>query len=104
MTDPKRTLWYLKKVAVLAEAGPDGVMINGGRNTRLVPGLLYSVRGPDQTVTDPLTGNVIRRNAGREMGRIEVVEVFPMASRARLISGAAKRGDRLVPLPPAVTQ
>lgn len=23
MTDPKRTLWYLKKVAVLAEAGPD---------------------------------------------------------------------------------
>jgi len=23
VTDPKRTLWYLKKVAVLAEAGPD---------------------------------------------------------------------------------
>ncbi|MEZ4400407.1 MAG: Crp/Fnr family transcriptional regulator [Kofleriaceae bacterium] len=25
MTDPKRTLWYLKKVTVLAEAGPDAL-------------------------------------------------------------------------------
>lgn len=101
VSDLLRTLPEEPWLPVVAESGPDGVMINGGRNTRLLPGLLYCVRGPDQTVTDPLTGNVIRRNAGRELGRIEVVEVFPMASRARLISGAAKRGDRLVPLPPA---
>lgn len=85
---------------MVADTDPAGVMINGGRNTHIRVGQLYSIRGPDQMVTDPLTGNVISRSAGQELGRLQVTEVFPMAARAKLLSGAARRGDRLTSLAP----
>lgn len=88
-------------IPMIAESGPAGVVINGGHNTRMLAGQVFDVCGPERLVTDPLTGNVISRAPGPATGRVQVTEVFPLAAQAKLLSGAARRGDRLRP-PPAL--
>ena len=81
--------------ARVAEAGVDGVIINGGVNVGLQPGQRFDVRPPGRSVTDPITGDVIEHIPGRVAGRLEVREVMPMAAHAVLLDGQAQRGDFL---------
>lgn len=80
---------------VVAEAGGRDVVINGGHNVHLQPGLRFVVRDAPRDITDPVTGNVIERRAGRVMGRIQVTEVLDTSAHAVLLDGEARRGDRL---------
>lgn len=79
----------------VAEAGPDEVIINGGKNVNVREGAVFIVREPGRDVTDPVTGNVIERVAGRVVGRLEVKSVNDTSAHAVLLQGKAQRGDFL---------
>lgn len=88
---PKRP-WEPRVAEVL-----DGqVIINGGRNVGLRPGMIFEVRGEPREITDPVTGNVIDVVPGPAVGRIRVTAVKEFASQAELIDGSAKRGNVLI--------
>ena len=82
----------------VAEAGPDGVIINGGEDVRLREGSIFLVREAGRDMTDPETGNVIERVPGKVVGRVRVVSVQPLAAHAELLEGKAQRGQFLVPV------
>jgi len=81
--------------ARIAEAGPDDVIVNGGRNVRLKPGAVFAVREPGRDVTDPVTGNVIENVPGKVVGKVKVTVVNDASSHAVLVDGNARRGDYL---------
>lgn len=80
---------------VVAEVEGRSVIINGGRNVRLQAGASFLVREAPREVTDPVTGDVIERKAGRVAGRARITEVLETSSHAELLDGEAHRGDRL---------
>lgn len=84
----------------VAEAGPDYVIVNGGENVGLQPGVVFVVREPGRAVTDPVTGQVIERLPGRVVGRVRVAQVKATAAHAVLLEGTARRGDVLEPAEP----
>lgn len=84
--------------ARVAEAGPDEVVINGGRNVRVREGDVFRVREPGRDITDPATGNVIETVPGKAVGRIRVTKVNASSAHAVLLSGSANRGDYLEPV------
>jgi curli biogenesis system outer membrane secretion channel CsgG len=75
------------------------IIINGGANVNLKPGERFEIRGPEKTITDPVTGNIIRRLPGQRNGEIEVTEIFDQSANARIIEGTTTRGDLLRSLP-----
>lgn len=81
----------------VAEAGPDDVVINGGKNVRIREGDVFRVREEGRDITDPATGNVIERVPGKVVGRIRVTEVNAASAHAVLLDGAARRGEYLEP-------
>jgi len=82
----------------VAEAGPAGIIINGGEDVRLRVGDEFLVREAGRDVTDPETGNVIERIPGRAIGRVRITSVQPLSSHAELLEGKAQRGHFLVPV------
>lgn len=74
------------------------IIFNGGANVRLQPGALFLVREAAREVTDPATGNVIERIAGRVLGRVQVSDVLETSAHGVLVEGEARRGDRLEPV------
>lgn len=80
---------------VVAETDGRDVIVNGGRNVRLQEGLRFLVREAGRDITDPVTGNIIERRAGRVTGRIQITEVLETSAHAVLLDGEAHRGDRL---------
>lgn len=82
----------------IAEAGPDYAIINGGENVRLRPGTVFVVREEGRAVTDPVTGQVIERVPGRDVGKVRVAEVKPASAHAVILEGTAHRGDFLEPV------
>jgi len=82
---------------MVAEAGPDWVVINGGRNVGIRVGDAFRVREIGRVITDPLTGEVIERIPGRETGKVTVSQVLPASAHARLEEGYARRGFFLEP-------
>jgi len=82
---------------LIADTGPDFVVINGGENVRVDVGDIFTVREPSRNITDPATGNVIENVAGAAVGKVRVTEVKPMSAHAVLISGAGplRRGQVL---------
>lgn len=83
--------------ARVAEAGPDDVVINGGKNMKVREGDVFLVRDEGREITDPATGNVIERVPGKVVGRIRVREVSAASSHAVLLEGEARRGQYLEP-------
>ena len=91
LTDLPEERW----VPRVAESGVDWVIVNGGENVALRQGQRLWVREEGRRVTDPVTGDVIEQLPGRVVGELEVVEVMPLAARAVLLDGEAKRGHFL---------
>ncbi|MFH0953318.1 MAG: CsgG/HfaB family protein [Verrucomicrobiota bacterium] len=81
----------------VAEAGPDDVVINGGKNVRIREGDVFRVREEGRDITDPATGNVIERVPGKVVGKIRITEVNAASAHAVLVDGAAQRGEYLEP-------
>ncbi len=84
--------------ACVAEAGPDGVVVNGGQNVRVREGDEFLVREEGRDIQDPITGNVLEKVPGRVVGRIRVREVKPLSAEAVLLEGTARRGHLLEPV------
>ncbi len=76
----------------IAEAGPDMVIINGGRNVKMKVGNLFLVREEGREITDPVTGNRIEIIPGRAIGKVRVEEVKALSSHAVILEGEARRG------------
>lgn len=85
---------------MVAEGGPEQVIINGGANAGIRCGDEFRVRETGRMVTDPITGEIIENIPGRVVGKVRVVEVLPASAHARLISGYARRGFFLEPCKP----
>jgi curli biogenesis system outer membrane secretion channel CsgG len=84
---------------MIATVGEGQVILNGGRARGFRTGALYEVRGDDQAVTDPATGEVLSRIPGPVVGTLSVTEVRETIAFARVVSGGNfKRGQRLIPL------
>jgi curli biogenesis system outer membrane secretion channel CsgG len=77
----------------VAEAGPESIILNAGRNFGIRPGETFIIRREGRAVTDPATGDVLDTMPGRETGLVEVYEVNPTISFGRLLEGSAVRGD-----------
>ncbi len=82
----------------VAEVQGAQLVINGGKNVGLKAGRLLELRGEVREIRDPVTGNVIDQVAGAVLGKVEVVEVGKLSSRATLLEGTAERGMLLSPV------
>ncbi len=85
---------------MVAESGPQLVIINGGANAGIRSGDEFLVRETGRMVTDPITGEIIENIPGRVVGKVRVMEVLPASAHARLIRGYACRGFFLEPCKP----
>jgi curli biogenesis system outer membrane secretion channel CsgG len=81
----------------VAEVGPDDVVINGGLNVNLEPGLVFLCRGAGRIITDPTTGDAIETVPGPITGRIEIREVLQRSAHAIVLEGEPHRGNFLEP-------
>lgn len=88
------TIWR----PVVAEAGPEAVIINGGNNVGVKAGMQYAVRSTGRVITDPVTGDPLEKIPGPIVGRVEVMRVNEVSAYARLLEGKAERGHALEPL------
>lgn len=69
----------------VAAVRDDLVVINGGRDRGLTPGLRFKVRESPDRVTDPVTGNPLTEIAGAIIGEVEIIEIRPRAAVARIV-------------------
>lgn len=83
----------------IAQVNGPNVIINGGANVGLSPGMRFEVRALPRDITDPATGNVIEVVPGATIGLIEIQKVKELSSHGRLLQGVAERGHRLVRSP-----
>ena len=83
----------------VAETRSNQVIINGGNNVGLTPGIRFDIRAPARHITDPSTGNVIETIPGGRIGVIEIQDVRTHSASAILLNGEAKRGDILLRVP-----
>lgn len=79
----------------VADAAPDAIIVNGGRNVGLTEGDRFVVRGRGRAVTDPVTGDVLEMLPGPVQGKIEIYRVMAGSAMARLLEGRAERGNML---------
>lgn len=78
------TLWTPR----IADSLADGrILLNGGRDRKIEPNTLYRVFGSPKVVRDPVSGDVLTRLPGEEMGRLKVVEVRDRISICEVVSG-----------------
>lgn len=81
----------------VADAGPDMVVVNGGKNVGVRVGDRFIIRERGREITDPITGDVIERLAGKVMGKIKITSVQKMSAHGLIIDGTAYRGAVLEP-------
>jgi len=85
--------------AVVADVQGDVVVLNRGLSDGFRDGTIISVERVTREVTDPETGEVLRRMTS-EVGRIELYDVDRESSLGRVISGSPPQvGDVATPLP-----
>lgn len=63
------------------------VLLNGGAERSLAPGMEYQVLASPEAITDPETGDVIGHVPGATLGRVRVSQVFPRYSIATIVDG-----------------
>lgn len=84
---------------MVAEIEINGIVINGGADRGLKPGMLFNVHAQGRPITDPATGNLLSIIPGPAIGRIKVTTVNEKISFAEIDNGAGfQRG---MPLKPA---
>ncbi|MCX7818806.1 MAG: CsgG/HfaB family protein [Kiritimatiellae bacterium] len=97
--DQLPTEYWMPRVADLVDGR---VVINGGENVGLTPGLEMIAREAPRVVTDPLTGDPLDAFPGRVIGRLRVDEVRPTTSLASPLEGGPfPRGAWLEVVPAA---
>jgi curli biogenesis system outer membrane secretion channel CsgG len=74
-------------VALVQDDG--SVVINGGRDRGIKAAARFEVLAPGQPIIDPMTGDSIGLAPGKYIGHIEVFDVQPRYSLARVVSGQA---------------
>jgi curli biogenesis system outer membrane secretion channel CsgG len=75
----------------IASIGEDGlVILNGGRNRRIVVGQECDLLEPGEELIDPETGDTLGRKPAKPAGVIKIHEVQPRYSVGRLVMGDAK--------------
>lgn len=86
--DLNRKFPYKPWTPRIADTLPDGrVLLNGGLNRKLEPNTLFRVLGPARVVTDPVSGDVLTRLPGPDLGKLQVLEVRDSISICRVIEG-----------------
>lgn len=82
---------------MVADVQGPRVIVNGGKYRGIREGQHYHVRGRPQTVTDPLTGDVLDMLPGAVIGTIEIRNVLDAVAVGEQISGGAvlERGQSL---------
>jgi curli biogenesis system outer membrane secretion channel CsgG len=89
---------YQPKIASLLN---DTVIINGGRDRRIMVGNEYTVRPQAQVVIDPDTGDLLGHIAGETLGRVRVTQVTGKYAVAAIVSGSDfEPGQTLFPVEP----
>lgn len=73
------------KIAMVAEDGT--VILNGGANRKIVPGLQYDVLEAGVAILDPDTGAMLGRREPKVIGRLGVMKVHARYSDAVRVTG-----------------
>ena len=74
---------------VVLTVGAGRIVVNGGDDRHLKTGDLYYVLRPTDPVYDSQTGDLLGQAPGREIGVLQITDVFPKFAYARLMEGAA---------------
>lgn len=90
-----KSVWQAR----VADAGPNHLVINGGKNVGLKPGAVFVVRSPPRVVTDPVDGRMLESVPGEVSGKLRITVVNEASSHAVLLEGTARRGYALEVLP-----
>ena len=89
---------YWEPMIAEVSAG-NSMILNGGENRGLEPGMVYDVRTAGRPVTDPATGDILSVLPGKTIGRVRISRVLPAVSYAIPVSGSGfQRGQRLFPV------
>jgi curli biogenesis system outer membrane secretion channel CsgG len=91
--------WYPGVVKV---AG-DKLIFSGGVDRGIKVGSIWAAHEAGEILIDPRTGDELGRLPGKDMGRVEVVEVEGRFSHARIIEGEFAVGQTLKMIPPEKT-
>ena len=78
--------------AIVADVFGSEVVFNKGASDGLQPGMVLTVETVVREVTDPETGDVIRR-VTQPSGRVELTDVDEQSSLGRIMSGSMEVGD-----------
>jgi len=73
---------------MIAELEVNGIVINGGANRGLKPGMLFDVFAHGRAITDPATGNLLSIIPGPVIGRIKITTVNEKISFAEIDKGS----------------
>lgn len=79
----------------------DRVIVSGGEDRGLIPGMKYAGYYAGETLIDPDTGDLLGQTEGYLAGQIELVEIKEKFSYAKIVQGQFEPGQSLRPLIPA---
>ncbi|MEM9568479.1 MAG: hypothetical protein AAF974_09255, partial [Cyanobacteria bacterium P01_E01_bin.34] len=78
--------------AIVADVFGSEVVFNKGASDGLQAGMVLTVETVVREVTDPETGDIIRR-VTQPSGRVELTDVDEQSSLGRIMSGSMEVGD-----------
>lgn len=90
-----REKWYPGVVKVVG----DTLIISGGVDRGIEVGSIWTAHEAGEILIDPRTGDELGRLPGKDMGRVEVVEVEGRFSHARILEGEFAPGQILRMIP-----
>ena len=97
VADIVRSIGSIPWFPAVVEIQDADIVVNGGEDRRLKPGMLFYVMEPGDEIYDPETGNLLGTTPGRKVGVIELTRVFEKFSYACLRDGrSGEAGSRLV--------
>jgi curli biogenesis system outer membrane secretion channel CsgG len=88
--------WYPAVVKVIG----DTLIFSGGVDRGIKVGSIWAAHEAGEILIDPRTGDELGRLPGKDMGRVEVVEVDGRFSHARIVEGEFAIGQILKMVPP----
>lgn len=90
-----REKWYPSVVKVVG----DTLIFSGGVDRAVEVGSVWTAHEQGEILVDPQTGNELGRLPGRNMGKVEVVQVEDYFSHARILEGDFSPGQILQRVP-----
>ncbi len=81
---------------LVAGTSEERIILNGGRDRGFREGQTYTVYGPGENITDPITGRILTTVSGQAVGQIRVTQVGAQVAFATPLKGGPfKRMQRL---------